>query len=144
MEAICRGWRNLEYVLLSTFMIERKNCKFWKLSDKVSGELYDVFEGAPCKWSEKLGATHTLLHDVGALPCKLKKGFMYIGRGTEGEDEGLRWDKERVSVLFEDTACIVIDRGPGRNRFKLGREWEGIGVFDMEIEVEVELEDWEE
>ena len=46
----------------------------------------------------------------------------------------------KVGLLFEDTASIVIDRGPGRNRFKLGREWEGIGIFDEEIEVDVEFE----
>ena len=63
-------------------MIERKKCKFWKLVDKVSGEMYDVFEGAPCGWSLGLGATHTLLHDVGALPCRWVKGVMYIGRGN--------------------------------------------------------------
>lgn len=126
-------------------MIERKNCIFYKLEDKDTRmEIYEVFLGAPCKWSEKFGATHTLLHDVGALPCKLKKGIMYIGRGNEGEDESIVWEKKRVKLLNQDTASIVIDRGVGRNRFKLGNEWEGLGSFDRDMEVWVELEEEEE
>ena len=64
-------------------MIERKKCKFWKLVDKVSGEMYDVFEGAPCGWSLGLGATHTLLHDVGALPCRWVKGVSVYRDGKQ-------------------------------------------------------------
>jgi hypothetical protein len=127
-----------KYVL----MIERKKCRFWKVEDRVlGGGVYEVFEGAPCEWSCLLGATHTLLDDVGALPCKLKKSVMYIGRGNEGEDEGIVWERRGVRAIGEDTANIVIDRGVGVNRFRLGREWEGIGRFDVEMEIEVELDE---
>lgn len=84
--------------VLDSLLARQSNYTSFK--EKSFGVTFEVWEGAPCAWSEALGATHTLYcgegHGRGTRPARLLKTVCYVGL-----DEALAEDGEKYIIVWE-------------------------------------------
>ena len=63
---------------------------------------HEVYDRAPCDWSEAQGATHTLYCGEGCgkgtRPAKLLKTVLYVG--TDEQDDKIVWEKWSIKTLY--------------------------------------------
>ena len=63
---------------------------------KDNGKDHTVFDGAPCEWSEALGATHTLFcgdgPGRGTRPARMLKTVLHVGVNDTEDGQGIIWE----------------------------------------------------
>jgi hypothetical protein len=83
--------------------LRNRNTTITGVKEKQYGLTHEVYDGAPCVWSELQGATHTLYCGEGVgrgtRPAKLLKTILYVGI-DEDPQGNIVWDKWSITTRW--------------------------------------------
>ena len=93
---------NQPTIMIIEEMLRAKKTPITGVREAQYKRTHEVYGSAPCEWSEKQGATHTLYCGEGlgrgTRPAKLLKTVLYVG--LDEEEDKIIWTKWDIKTLW--------------------------------------------